>query len=142
LNDVNHVDIAFDGADEVDASMNLIKVSLTPLYLWKRMVALACISSPCWLSDSFQQFLVLGPNCQNRLERSVVKSCHHKTAPSIWLVVGLLFFTLDCCLYFSFSLSAVGQGGGAAHTMEKVHPPLMLFHLSSRASVVSSSGMG
>jgi len=33
LNDVNHVDIAFDGADEVDASMNLIKVSLTPLYL-------------------------------------------------------------------------------------------------------------
>ncbi|CAK9881741.1 unnamed protein product [Sphagnum jensenii] len=25
LNDVNHVDIAFDGADEVDASMNLIK---------------------------------------------------------------------------------------------------------------------
>jgi ribose 5-phosphate isomerase A len=26
LNDVNHVDIAFDGADEVDASMNLIKV--------------------------------------------------------------------------------------------------------------------
>ncbi|KAH9555298.1 hypothetical protein CY35_08G107100 [Sphagnum magellanicum] len=32
LNDVNHVDIAFDGADEVDASMNLIKVSLTPLW--------------------------------------------------------------------------------------------------------------
>jgi ribose 5-phosphate isomerase A len=25
LNDVNHVDIAFDGADEVDASMNIIK---------------------------------------------------------------------------------------------------------------------
>jgi hypothetical protein len=44
---------------------------------------------------------------------------------------------MDCCLYFSFSLSAVRQGGGAAHTMEKVHPPLMLFHLSSRASVVS-----
>jgi hypothetical protein len=33
LNDVNHVDIAFDGADEVDASMNIIKVCLIPLYL-------------------------------------------------------------------------------------------------------------
>jgi hypothetical protein len=27
LNDVNHIDVAFDGADEVDASMNLIKVT-------------------------------------------------------------------------------------------------------------------
>lgn len=26
LNDVNRIDIAFDGADEVDAAMNLIKV--------------------------------------------------------------------------------------------------------------------
>ena len=33
LNNVNHVDIAIDGADEIDGSMNLIKVRKTGFFL-------------------------------------------------------------------------------------------------------------
>ena len=32
LNEVNRIDVAFDGADEVDSQMNLIKVRLSKLF--------------------------------------------------------------------------------------------------------------
>ena len=40
LNEVNRIDIAFDGADEVDSQMNLIKVCLSYMFVLGLMIAL------------------------------------------------------------------------------------------------------